>query len=73
MSGQQLEAVDLEQDWVEEEASSRWPRLWVVTQALPDEVSLEGVLQLVNGVLDSLFGHRHPGHAGLVLAEADGG
>ena len=46
MSSEEFQRVNLKQDWVEEEASSRRTCLGVVAQALPDEVLLKGVLEL---------------------------
>ena len=53
--GEELERVDLEERRVEEELNGGGPLLRVFLQALPEEVPLLLVLQLVDGRSDLLF------------------
>ena len=53
--GEELERVDLEERRVEEELDGGGPLLGVLPEALPQEVPLLLVLQLVDGGSDLLF------------------
>ena len=57
VGGQELQGMDLKENWVKEEASSRRTSGGIVAQAFPDEVFLQRVLELVDGPLDSLLCH----------------